>query len=334
MQKNSLQKGAYSAVKVCLGVSSNDRVVILGDTQTGEVDQALLDEAKKITPNVLLVNIDEYGKRPLQEFPQKMQENIADFYPTVSIYAASTVQGELEYFRHFLIEFLRDELQCRHGHMIHITKQIMEDGMCADYNEVFKITNKVYDNIKDAKIIRVTSAKGTDVTATFHTNWKWIPCHGRYHKQGEWGNLPEGEVFTCPADVNGVIVAEELGEYFTHKYGILSDSLSIYVKDGYVWDARCKNKSLEEDFKQYIYTAPFCNRVGEFSIGTNTGLKKLIGNFLQDEKFPGVHIAFGHPYPKQTGADWDANRHVDVIPMGVSVWVDGRELMREGKFLL
>ena len=26
---------------------------------------------------------------------------------------------------------------------------------------------------------------------------------------------------------------------------------------------------------------------------------------LQDEKFPGVHIAFGSPGPNQTGADWD-----------------------------
>jgi hypothetical protein len=31
-------------------------------------------------------------------------------------------------------------------------------------------------------------------------------------------------------------------------------------------------------------------RVGEFALGTNTGVTQMIGNLLQDEKVPGVHI--------------------------------------------
>ena len=30
----------------------------------------------------------------------------------------------------------------------------------------------------------------------------------------------------------------------------------------------------------------------------------MIGVLLQDEKVPGVHIAFGDPYGNQTHADW------------------------------
>ena len=44
------------------------------------------------------------------------------------------------------------------------------------------------------------------------------------------------------------------------------------------------------------------DRVGEFAIGTNIELKDVIGKILQDEKYPGIHIAFGNPYGAHTGA--------------------------------
>jgi aminopeptidase len=53
--------------------------------------------------------------------------------------------------------------------------------------------------------------------------------------------------------------------------------------------------------------------VGEFAIGTNIGVRDVIGNILQDEKIPGVHIAFGNPYGAHTGADWYSATHIDVV---------------------
>jgi len=55
------------------------------------------------------------------------------------------------------------------------------------------------------------------------------------------------------------------------------------------------------------------DRVGEFAIGTNIDLKDVIGEILQDEKYPGVHIAFGNPYGAHTGAEWDSSTHIDVV---------------------
>ena len=53
--------------------------------------------------------------------------------------------------------------------------------------------------------------------------------------------------------------------------------------------------------------------MGEFAIGTNIGVRDVIGNILQDEKIPGVHIAFGNPYGAHTGAEWDCSTHIDVV---------------------
>jgi aminopeptidase len=79
---------------------------------------------------------------------------------------------------------------------------------------------------------------------------------------------------------------------------------------------------------------PNSNRTGEFAIGTNVGLSRIVGNFLQDEKFPGVHIAFGNPAGFETGADWDCPSHVDVLASHATVSVDGRTIMENGRFLV
>ena len=47
---------------------------------------------------------------------------------------------------------------------------------------------------------------------------------------------------------------------------------------------------------------------------------------------PGLHVAFGNPYPQFTRADWDAKIHVDVIPTDCTIEVDGRTIMRNGVF--
>jgi len=208
----------------------------------------------------------------------------------------------------------------------------MTEGMCADYDEVFRLTNQMYHIVRSAQSIHVTSAKGSDVIATFHKDWKWMPCHGRYHDQGLWGNLPEGEVYTAPATVNGVLICDVLGDYFSDKYGVLEHPVVITVKDSYVTSVTSENAAVAQELHDYLFSVPNGNRAGEFAIGTLTSLKRLVGNLLQDEKLPGLHVAFGNPYPQFTGADWNATIHVDVIPTNCTIEVDGHEIMLNGTF--
>jgi len=106
------------------------------------------------------------------------------------------------------------------------------------------------------------------------------------------------------------------------------------VKNGYVTGVTSENAVLAQEVRDYLFSVPNGNRAGEFAIGTLTSLTKLSGNLLQDEKMPGLHVAFGNPYPEFTGADWDANIHVDVIPTSCTIEVDGRVIMRDGKFTI
>lgn len=327
-----VQLGAENAV-CCMGITSQDRVFIITDYARESIARRVAAIALDKHADVTVRFLEHYGERPLTVFSDELRNDLLHAHPTVTYYIATAQPGEIS-FRLPLLPFLATELKVRHGHMIGIDEALMADGMCADYDEVFALTNHIYDLVRNAQIIHVTSEKGSDVTATFHKDWKWIPCHGRYHEQGKWGNLPEGEVFTAPATVDGVLVCEVLGDYFSEKYGVLKHPLVITVKNGYVTEVSCEDYAIAQEVNDYLFSVPNGNRAGEFAIGTLTSLKKLVGNLLQDEKMPGLHVAFGNPYPQFTGADWDANIHVDVIPSRCTIEVDGHVIMRDGNFTL
>src|SRR5258706_15706588 len=90
----------------------------------------------------------------------------------------------------------------------------------------------------------------------------------------------------------------------------------------------CERKDLEEEFWEYCHTDENSDRVGELGFGTNLGLSEMIGILLQDEKFPGVHIAFGDPYGSQPHPDWKSKTHVDVRTRKCDGW-SGRERIIE-----
>lgn len=326
------QLGAENAVR-CMGVTAADRVFIMADYEREGIARRVAMAALARHADVSVRFLEHYGERPLTTFPEELRNDLLQARPTVTFYIATAKPGEIR-FRLPLLPFLAQELETRHGHMIGIDEAVMAEGMCADYDEVYSLTNQVYDLVRNAKTIHVISAKGSDVTATFNKNWKWIPCHGRYDKQGEWGNLPEGEVFTAPASVDGALVCDVLGDFFSEKYGVLEQPVVITVKNGYVTDITSENAALAKEVRDYLFSTPNGNRAGEFAIGTLTSLKKLSGNLLQDEKMPGLHVAFGNPYPEFTGADWHAKIHVDVIPSCCTIEVDGRVIMRDGEFTI
>jgi leucyl aminopeptidase (aminopeptidase T) len=130
--------------------------------------------------------------------------------------------------------------------------------------------------------------------------------------------------------VDGVV-----GDYLCAKFGDLAATpLTIQLRNNRLTEIHSDNKELEQDFWKYTHTDENSDRVGEFAIGTNIEVKDVIGHILQDEKFPGIHIAFGNPYGEHTGAKWYSSTHIDVVGRRFDIAVDGRQIMREGKFLI
>jgi leucyl aminopeptidase (aminopeptidase T) len=145
--------------------------------------------------------------------------------------------------------------------------------------------------------VRATTPAGTDITATLNPAYRWLKTSGLITRE-KWGNLPGGEVFTTPGELNGTFVVDGVvGDWLCDRYGLLDRTpLTLRIDGSRLVDAQSENAALRDDFWAYTHTDENSDRVGEFAIGTNVELRHVIGHILQDEKFPGVHIAFGNPY--------------------------------------
>jgi aminopeptidase len=331
----TIEQGVKQAVENCLKVKAGESVVIITDEETIEIGITIKTAIEKITADVKFFVMEDFGKRPI-DYPKAIDDAIkaAD----VSVYAAQGAEGELQTFRMKMLRAIEANPRLRHAHMIGITPEIMKDGMCSDYKEIQRVSRLVYDKVRNANKIRVVTEKGGDFIAEFSPELKWLVEDGNI-PSGDWRNLPDGEVCTCPVDVNGTVIFDGcLGDFFTERYGSLeSTPIRIEVENGRAMkeSIRCDNEQLQHEFTKYLFEIDEnSNRVGEFAIGTNTGLTKLIYNLLQDEKFPSVHIAFGSPLPGKTGAKWDSKAHVDGMIKNPTIYVDGKVLMDKGKFCL
>jgi aminopeptidase len=326
--------GARNAVRTCLNVQSGDRVAVIRDRSRVDIAAAVEDEARAAGGEVTGWTMEDWVARPARELPRALADEIIAFRPTVSYFIAGAELGELA-FRLPMIELLSRHLRCRHGHMIGIDRELMVDGMTVDYGEVYRMTRRVYDIVRHASKIEVATRLGTELSATFTPQHRWVPCDGRYWEQGRWGNLPEGEVFTAPLSVDGMLVGEEMGDHFARRYGLLEEPVRLHVKAGRAVSVEVPgHPAIQAEVETYLAQSPNSDRAGEFAIGTNIGLTRIVGNFLQDEKFPGVHIAFGDPYGFETGADWACPSHVDALASHATISVDGRNLMENGRFLV
>lgn len=326
-----LLKGARNAVRTCMGVKDSDRVFILTDDETIMVGEALEREVKAVHAAVDCARLEEYGRRPMTTLPEELAGRTISFNPTVTFWVTTAKGGELPLRNDFIGLVLR-KIGTRHAHMIAITLQIMREGMRADYKKINKLTRLVYEKVRQAKSIHVTSPAGTDLVARFDEKLKWVPMGGIYHDAPVFGNLPEGEVFTCPAFVEGVIAVDVLGDHFSPKYGVLAHPVVIEIVNGSAARIQSEEKEIALELTAYLDSSQNGRRVGEFAIGTNIGVTSLCGVMLQDEKIPGIHLAFGDPLGHFTGADWSATTHVDVVPTKCTIEVDGELIMQDGRF--
>jgi aminopeptidase len=332
LTQKRLRQGAANAA-TCMAVRPGDRVFIITDDARMDVAPLVADACRAAGAEVTLRRLEEYEPRPITHLPAALRRDLGAARPSVTYFIATTPPGELG-LRQPLRQYLVEDLKVRHGHMVGITPALMVDGMCADYDAVYRRTMQVYDIVKGARTIHVTSAKGSDVTATVSPKLRWYPCNGRYDTPGAFGNLPEGEVFTSPATLEGTLVVDALGDFFGPRYGVLRSPVTFVVEDTQLADIRGANKRLVDELRRHFWDAPNGRRPGEFAIGTLEGLRRLTGNILQDEKMPGLHVAFGDPLGHFTGADWTSPVHVDVVPSRCTVAVDGRTIMRDGVFTI
>lgn len=323
--------GARNAVNVCLRVQPREKVTLITDTASQAIAASIARELDDLGAEYNSFLLEDLAPRPHTDMPRAVLDDLET--SQVSFFAVWAQCNELRT-RMQMTEVV-NRRRIRHAHMVNIEPRIMLEGMRADYKAVDALSIKVIEIVSRAKRIRARTPAGTDITTDLTPRYRWVKTSGII-SPNKWGNLPGGEVFTTPQEVNGTFVVDGVvGDYLCAKYGDLRETpLTLRIEGNRLVSATCPNAELEDEFWRYTHTDANSDRVGEFAIGTNTGLKGVIGNILQDEKLPGIHIAFGNPYGAHTGAEWDSSTHIDVVGTRFDIWADDLQIMREGRFLL
>jgi len=326
-----LSPGAFNAVNTCLHIRPEEKVTVITDVACREIAASIAKELVRVGSPFKAFVLEELADRPLTALPREIADDMET--SNVSIFAVRVQQNELK--SRMEMTDIVNRRRMRHAHMVNISGDIMREGMRADFNRVDALSRKVMDIVTKAEQVRAKNPAGSDLTADLNPNYKWIKTSGIISPD-KWGNLPGGEIFTTPGEVNGTYVVDGVvGDYLCEKYPDLKNQpLTIRMTGNRITEVSSENKALEKEFWDYTHTDENSDRVGEFAIGTNIELKRICGNILQDEKFPGLHIAFGNPYGHHTGAPWYSSTHIDVVGTRFDIWVDGQQIMEKGRFLI
>jgi leucyl aminopeptidase (aminopeptidase T) len=326
-----LLPGAENAIGTCLGVKPGEHVALIADEPSRAVAASLaaaLDKARAAYTSFLL---EDFGSRPLKAAPIPVLQALES--ADVGVLCMNPQPGELT--ARMEIVKVVERRQIRYAHMVGVTPEIMQQGMRADYRMVDRLSDKLRERMLRAETLTVKTEAGTEFAAHFDRGLDWVKTSGLISPR-YWSNLPAGEVFTTPATVDGTFVCDATaGDHFNGKYGDLQRTpMVLEIEGARLKHVDCKRKDLEQEFWEYCHTDENSDRVGELAFGTNLGLSEMIGILLQDEKFPGVHIAFGDPYGSQTHANWKSRTHVDVLTRKCDVWIDQDQIIAKGRYQL
>ncbi len=329
--QTELMPGARNAVETCLAVQPGEHVALIADEASSAVAASIaaaLEERHAAFTGLLL---EDFGPRPMRAAPEDVLKALET--DDVGILCVQPQQDEL--CARMAIVRVVERRQIRYAHMVGVTPAIMQQGMRTDYRLVDKLSDKLRDRMLRAETLTVKTDAGTAFKAHFDGGLDWVKTSGLISRR-YWSNLPAGEVFTTPATVDGTFVCDATaGDHFNGKYGDLQATpLVLQIKGARLAGVECSRKDLQQEFWDYCHTDENSDRVGELAFGTNLGLSEMIGILLQDEKFPGVHIAFGDPYGSQTHANWKSKTHVDVLTRNCNVWIDDDQVIKNGRYQL
>jgi leucyl aminopeptidase (aminopeptidase T) len=329
--QEDLMTGARNAIGTCLAVQPSEHVAVIADEASRAVAASIGEALDEVGAPWQGLTVEDLAPRPQTTLPAAIRQALET--TDVGILCIQPQPGELAS-RMAMVEIV-ERRQIRYAHMVGVNADIMRQGMRSDYRMVDRLSDRLRERMLGASTLTVRSPGGTSFIGRFSPDLAWVKTSGIISRR-YWSNLPAGEVFTTPASVDGTFVCDgTAGDHFNGKYGDLSGApMRLEIAGGRLKGVECARKDLEREFWDYCHTDENSNRVGELAFGTNYALTEFIGILLQDEKFPGVHIAFGDPYGNQTHAPWKSRTHVDVLTRQCDVWIDQDQVIAGGRYLM
>lgn len=309
---SKLEKSAKIAIEVCMGVKPNEKVLIITDTPTEEVGNALFKASERITETMMMKipPTGENGREP----------------PKVVAYAMKNFDVVLAPTKYSLTHTKARKNACKAGARVvtlpGITKDIFERTIDIDYKKMKKTIKKLAEILDKGSKVKIKTDSGTDVILDI-SDRRTEKDDGLFIKPRMYGNLPAGEVCMAPRETKtkGVIVIDKMGNYCKPK-------TKVFIRNG-----RAQEVEGDVKFKKELWKYKNARYIGELGIGTNP--KAIVsGVVLEDEKVLGTcHLAFGSSF-SFPGGRIKADIHWDGILFRPTIWLDDKKIMDGGELLI
>src|SRR6476660_4070017 len=156
-----LLPGARNAIDTCLRLKPQERITIITDSVTRGIAAALQSEVERVGSEYSLFVLEHHAHRPLPYMPEIILDDLA--VSQVSIFAAQSRPGELGARTEMTSVVNRHRI--RHAHMVNINRQIMLEGMRADFLQVDELSQRLVEMVRKAKQVRAKTPHGTEFVA-------------------------------------------------------------------------------------------------------------------------------------------------------------------------
>jgi aminopeptidase len=195
-----------------------------------------------------------------------------------------------------------------------------------DYSKMSHAMDALVDLMNKTDNVKII-APNTDLSFSI----KGIPaikCDGKI-------NLPDGEVFTAPIknSVNGKITFNTKSLYAGQTF----QDIEFTFENGKIIDCKSdNNKRLTE----LLDTDEGARFIGEFAIGVNPYINKIMNDVGFDEKINGsIHFAIGEAYEVADNGN-KSSIHWDIVLMlkeefgGGEIYFDDVLISKDGRFVI
>ena len=328
----TLLKGARLIVEHCMTVKAGDKVLIIADHDHMMNAEALAGAAFAVGAYPVIANVTHHVSSALasMEVPMEPPAHLAE----AMIHSDEIIiTTNLEWANRFAhVNPVRASVEG--GAKIASVEEGMEDWdlTIEDINEITQKAEKIIHAMKGAKWVRVTSPGGTDVKISVEGRppLKVVPVKEPGIMMGPiplWGevayaaveNKTEGKIV-----IDGIMLGVGV-------YGSLNNPIEWTVKGGRAVEIKGGE---EADRLRDIVRSSDENGtvVAEFAIGTSH--KEKFGSPSEKGMMGTVHFALGDNFHCYPGGQCLSKLHLDGSVRNVTIEVDGKMIMKDGKLVI
>ena len=298
-----------------LAVKSGEDVLVIADSETRSIGEALRDGAAEAGADAVLTIMDERatdGTDPARPVGAAMS--------ACDVFIAPTSRS----MSHTPARKRATDAGVRGATMPGATEDMLRRVMAGDFDLVAQRAHALARLLDESDSARLTCPLGSDFTIDL-TGRAGIADDGDLTARGAFGNLPAGEGFIAPLGGEGTIVATSLAPL-----GISPEPARLTVEAGMIVAAE---EGLGPEYLELLRKHGDRGRnLAELGIGTNDRAQ-LTGRVLEDEKILGTaHVAFGAS--AGIGGNVSVAIHLDVVVLDASLTIGSTAVLDAGRYVL